>query len=140
MAMEQLVDLPALYASREFADLTIVALNGEEFHVHRVVLGQHSRLKTLILDAERDNRRVAFMESADSLRLMVRWMYGVPWPGLTENTTKGRAQELKSMVEIAHAAEKVSIHLYYPSRPDTSADRVVVWHDSHGKRCLHRCW
>lgn len=101
------MDLPALYASREFADLTLIAANGEEFQVHRLVLGQFPQLKALIVDAEERNRRITMVETAEVLRLLIQWLYGVPWCRDPHDTIKGRASALMNAVELAHVAEKV---------------------------------
>lgn len=112
LAMEHRVDLPALYASREFADLTLVAANGEEFQVHRLVLGQYPQLKTLVIAAEEQSRRVQAMETAEAVRRIIEWLYGVPWPNQHPDTIKGRAHQLKTAIDVAHAAERVNTSLF----------------------------
>ena len=102
------VDLPAIFATGEFADCAIVSADGEEFAVHRLVISQYPRLKDLVTQ----NRHVRLSESTEVVERMLRWMYGVDWqPDDLEPTRKGVGRELTCVVELCDAAEKVRLRM-----------------------------
>lgn len=108
--MDRNLDLPTLYRTKEFADCTLIALNGGEFLAHRVVVGQSLRLKDLVagVEGQVQGRRVQLHETAEVVERMLQWMYGITWAENVQTTTKDKAKELVHAMGVADAAEKVS--------------------------------
>lgn len=107
--MDHRLDLVDLHKNPEYADCTLVAANGDKFEVHRVVLAQHPSLKALIDGAppREQGLRVLMDETSEVVKLMVEWLYGVPWLTETQMTAKGKSDEMTHAMGVADAAGKV---------------------------------
>ena len=102
-----LLDLPALWTTKDYADCTLVSADGVWFGVHRVVLARCSALRELIDQAAEPERRVHLTESSPVIQHMLEWMYSVAWE--QESADFPISMELTDMMELANAAEKVRI-------------------------------
>lgn len=110
------------YRTGKFTDLGLVAKDGMQFNVHKLVVCSHSPL----LDAQAANGATIIdtNDNATSLGQMIEWMYGIDDEKLLidaksvqEVTAMGSGEvygEIMTLTDLANIAEKVPTSIHEP--------------------------